>query len=433
MNILETFYIRFLSNAKEVQKDTETAGKSTDNLEKKINATGDASKKTAEPIRQMSKNINEAADSTDSLSKAFGDLLVTGIGAFSAFQAFGGLKAGIGDSISYNAQLDKTRILTGESASDLAALDDAFTVLTGNKGEFINWFTQNATQLNAMGISAENVASSLKGISNTIRALPIDQARTFFQQFAAQTGAPSSFFQVLLEGGDKLDESIGKMHELNSVTNEGAKAANELTKAWNELEISNRGYFNFLSNTIDPIATKVVKFLTGFVEGIKAVEGLAVIFGKIGVGNLFNDSGSTPAPAASKSSKVINAHQWGNSFAIDGPAPPDGLLDDDVSRKTIERALGKNPTDSSLSNDPEAQKKVLDLIENAHTHINESNSAIGGGGGVNSVSNNRSVQVGDIHVHTQASSPDGIGDAVVSKLQQEYRTTISNSDDSIAR
>lgn len=438
MRIIDEFFIKYSSNAKDVQKDNENAGKAVDGLEKKVKQSGDTVNRARDPFTGFKKDVDATKSSISGLSGALGDLLITGLGAFATFKSFQGITDAVGSQIDYNAQLERTHQLTGVSAADLGSLDSAFSNITQNKGEVLNWFSDSAQKLQALGLNADNIIPSLKNFADELHKLPVEQARTLFAQFSQITGLPADTFQVLYQGGAALQSLIDKSKEMNATTEQGAKDAQALEVAWANVKTTLGGVATSIGNHASGPLAKFLDFvntavLPDWLSATKRDGGAALLPGYETLRQLRDLKNSISGSAAAPATSTVGGIQ------ISGNAPPDGvssLLSNPAAAATINRAIGKGGVSSDLDSDPSRRQSVLDMLANAQRHIGYADSSpINSISGVASVSGgDKVVQIGSIVIQTpQGSSPADVAAIVTDKLNQHFRTTIGNNDDSIAK
>src|ERR1700684_2638241 len=98
MTVLDTFYLLFKTNADDIRKGTEQAGKSADQLEKKLKGT-----------------INQ----TDLRGKNFVKVVEGATEAAAAIFSFGAIKSGIVDQARFNSGLQVQAKLYGLNANEI--------------------------------------------------------------------------------------------------------------------------------------------------------------------------------------------------------------------------------------------------------------------------------------------------------------------------
>jgi len=239
MTILDTFYLLFKSNAADVKKDMDTAEKSTN---------------------QFQKRINDADQATGNLAAT---LLKVGVSAVTAFASFEAIKDGAQSAFELNLQLYKTSKLTGESAENINVLDKAFQQFGVQKGGFTSWLTSYTQflQETGRGDQVKNIIPNLKAFANELAHITDEGERHFrFQQFAKANGLPQDFYLGLSGGAEKLEEAIKKETEFNRVTQLSTEQALAFSAAWEKTTARIEGNFIEMEKTVVPILTRILNF-----------------------------------------------------------------------------------------------------------------------------------------------------------------------------
>lgn len=445
MSVLDTFFIRFISDAKDTTKDVAALDKQISELASKGDKRSEEETKQLKALRQLRAGTLQDLKDVDKVASdvngTFLSLATNALGAVVAFASFDALKNATAQAIGYNAELERQHILTGESAKDIDALDAAFSTSTGKKGEFLQWFNQYSTYLQSIGQDTTNVIPNLKAFATELQGLSDKQARLRFQQLSAVTGLPQDFFIQLRQGGDALDDLQKKMQTVNGITQDGTKNALEFDSAWEKFSKHMAGNLASFVNEIEPTLTKLVNLLDRISTwgGSKsyAQEHLVKTPGDWTYHWEDNPKGK-PADDAAKGDAKSPPDGSGGIY-IDAPAPNEEtqkLIDNPGVKSTLDRALKGD--DHSDANDPDMQKHMINMLAEAKKQIgaadssplNSSSSVISGGGG----SSSKNLQIGSIVIQVpQGSTPNDVAKAVTDSLNQHFRTTIGNADDSVAR
>lgn len=453
MSILDSFYILFKSNAKDVKKDMGEAQKATDDFQKKI---------------------NEADKAVGSIAT---NLLEIGVTAVAAFAGFNGIKDGIAHAYDLNLHLDKTRRLTGENAEEILAWDQAFQHFGSAKGEFTDWFVTYSQYLQSIGRDSKQVLPDLRNLSNTLKALPENQARRLFQQISKATGLPQSFYLSLIQGGDALDAIIAKQEKLIKENEESEKAARSFSQAWQDvgtaidsifskLTTKLMGYFAYIGRILSNLLTGNLKDAFNewrFPAGIPSSQGAPTPApartGALG-DRSFNPGNLQPggvesvfgSPQEGIAAELKNLERYGargwNTLASIASHWAPAKAGNNVAAyiKTLMKQTGYGANDSLNLNDPtvranvakainvaEGDTKYNDLLNTAKGALNIAdnsslNRTAAGGDG-----NAPSLSIGNITIQTLATDAKGIATAISDKLKQEYRLVMSNFDDGVNR
>ena len=295
MTILDTFTILFKSNAADVKKDMGEAEQATKNFQSKIDAT----------------------DKT--LGQLGTKLLQVGLEGVTAFASFEGLKSGITNAIQFNAELEKTSILTGQSSRELGIYDATFAQFGANSGEFISWFTQYSQYLQKLGLDSKNILPSLKALANELKSLPEQQARQRFQNVAEATGLPQNFYLVLRQGADAIESVYNAQSKLVGATEANTKAALEMQSAIKNLGTETQNFFTEASTAAGWFIRRIEETIKGF----RILLGLVETVGSIGnhfqiapslQKMLYEDFGIGSAPSAAPQSSGSKAENEKQSY-----------------------------------------------------------------------------------------------------------------------
>lgn len=446
MTILDRFYFLFKTDAKEAAKDVEDLDKKIAALAERGTKRSEAETKQLNELRKLrqaaTQDLRDIDKVASTASGSFMDLATTALGAFAAFATFEGIKDATKQQIGYAASLERTKILTGETGVALSSMDDAFAQTSHKQGEFIDWFTQAAAAVQARGGDVEKIIPKLKAIGTELQKLyEVDPkaAQQRFRQYQDAYSLPDSFFQNLIKGGDAIDALQQKMIAQHHITEQGNADANKFEQAWESVGTTVSGVFQRIGQHITQYGTYIAGFTDQLLQGnlVAAFKAWAnppqpppqpVWRPKI---SSFFDT-STPNDDAVNADGTVPA----GGIHIDAPNPnndANDLLSNPAAKSTIDRAIkSKGVPESELTDEQRDQLNAALTIGKKHINAADSASINGGTSGGGST-DNRSLSVGSIVVNTQATSPDGIGQAVSDKLHQEFRATIGNSDDSISR
>lgn len=434
MSVLDTFFIRFASDAKETTKDVSALDKQIAELASKGDKRSEAETKQLKELRQLRQNTIQDLKDVDKVANdtngTFLSLATNALSAVAAFASFDVLKNATAQSISYNAELERQHILTGEAARDIDSLDAAFATSTGKKGEFIQWFNQYSAYLQSIGQDTTNVIPNLKAFATELQGLSDKQARLRFQQLAAVTGLPQDFFIQLRQGGESLDELQKKMQGVSGITAEGTKNALEFDSAWEKFTKHLSGNLASFVNDIEPALTKIVNLLDRISSwgGQKSEAEQHLVKSPGDWTYHWEDNPKTGKPP-----------DGSGGIYIDAPAPGEDtgpLLNNPGVKSTIDRALKGD--DHSDASDPAMQQHLINSLAEAKKQINGAdssplNSSVAGGSSAFGSVSTKSLSIGSLVVQTQATDPKAVADVVKDTLNQQFRTTIGNADDSVAR
>lgn len=487
-NIIEEFFLLFKSDATDLKRGLNDAQQRLDEFAKKAGKAPDpvaeGFKKAQVEVKNYEKQVKDAEEANRKLSNAFSDLTVAGLQAIGLFAGFEGFKKGLEDAFDYNLALDKSAKLTGENAHQLAVWDSVFEKFTDNKGEFTDWFQQYASVVQRAGGDTKQIIPNLLEFAQSLRDLPLDQARQRFQQYKDVFHLPDDFFLPLREG--KIDlENIAKAQEpLITVSEKSTQAARDFEKAWQKSGDTIRGVFTDMLTPIEEVFTAILNFLNTpikipdwlipfipsyFLRPITAPIAPSTAFqtnaapqtsGNAPLGIRSNNPGNVqPGGVEARFGSLqegVNAEDRNlQNYAGKGVNTLSGIAARWPDRagaadwlKTVSTSSGYSPNQPLDMNDPQVRAKILNGInraENGAAYGNLISSAqdqiaaadqnplnAGGAAGNNSKTTN-TVQIQNLTVNTQATDATGIAGAINDKLNEQFRLTVGNYDDGVMR
>lgn len=467
MTILDTFLILFKSNSKEVQKETEEAGKSADNFQKKL---------------------SESDKTSASLATS---LLDVAVNAFAAFATFNTIKSGVIDAANFNAELEKQNRLYGLNAHEIATFDAAVVQAGGHQGEFISWITQYAQKLQEIGQGdkIKNIIPDLKKVSDIMQGMSSDDA----QAFGARLGIPPDVVLSLKEGSAALDDVLKKQSELIAVSERSGKAARQFKQDWESSASGIMGFFTDLLSLIQPVLHAIVELFKYLGQSESFNPLLLMRHLSEGKKPATSTSPSTPSdptvfevnpydagdgrlPRGIRNNNPGNLRSWRDKPTEGGFAKfetlQEGLmaeqkqlslygqrglntLESIASRWApssenntaayiagLSRSTGYKANEPLNMGDPEVLKKVAnainaqengarfgDLIAAAKTNIAAADQTPLNTATNNTTTNQRTLSIGALNIETQASDPQAVAEAVNKHLNQHYDSVIGNNDD----
>jgi len=403
MSLFDSFFITFKSNAKDVQKDIESAKKTTDQFQDKL---------------------NESDKSASKLAESFLNLTTAAIGAAASYFTFDALKDGILGAAKYNAELEKMNRLTGLSAEELAKWDAAVVHAGGSAGTFIQWITQYAAQLQEMGQGDKiaNITDDLMKLADVMQKMSTSDALAL----GAKLGIPPEVVLIMKDGSAALTELLRKQAELNTVSKESTQIAREFESSYSDAVNAVKGATTAMGDAVLPTMTKILKFFT---EIVKFLTVLPTYLGN-NMRELFDfilplkdgkkraGGGDAPAPPAAPGAP------------IDTPAgiliSPDGVEGGKEKAKPSLKKQGAAPggsmfaeTDANMLSKAKSDIAQADAspLNSASTHITD----------------NRTVNVGNVTIQTQATDSDEIARSFSDQLKDMLRGAMVNHDDGVEK
>lgn len=261
-SLLEVFGILFESDADEVKKGADTAGKSVDDLEDKITDT-DAT--------------------TEKLGESFLDLTNSAKTAIASVLGAGALALGVINAAKQTDELGKFSQVLGLNIEDVNAWNEAIIRSGGSAQGFQGSVRSLTNQLTdfaltgggeaaevfaRLGISAFDSAGQVRSAFNVLPEI----ADAFENLSAAEAvgfgqklGLDQATILLLQQGRREVDELIRRQKELGTITKEDADIAAEFNNAWADTrQVFNR-LFVTIGNVVLPIFTRVFDAVNEFV------------------------------------------------------------------------------------------------------------------------------------------------------------------------
>lgn len=254
MSLIDVFGILFQSNAKEVKKDTQEAGKAVDELENRISDSNKA---------------------TNQLGDSFKKMITAGVSALGTFATFNALKNSVLQTAATNAELERQSRLTGESAANLAAWDAAVEQAGGKAGEFTTWLAATNDQFVKMGMGNRTgaILQNLKQLSASWREAGLSMADMLAQ--GNKAGISDNIVLLMAQGPEKIQELIDKSKELQGINEDNQKASRDFVNELNKIGKTGEGSLTAL---IEP-AQLVLKVFRSLVDVLaSAANGFMMIY-----------------------------------------------------------------------------------------------------------------------------------------------------------
>lgn len=453
MNIIDSFYFLFKTNAKDAQKQVDDLDKSSAGLEDQLKKTGDQSDKT---------------------NLSFSKLALAGVAALESFATLGKLKDTIIASIDYQASLEKTAKLTNVNARELSLWNDVVSRAGGNPGgkEYLNFITQLNQKYAALGVNdrIKRVNQDLIGISAKFQELERN-APGSSQALAEKLGIGPDLWLALKDGPEVLQANIEKMKELDNTTDETAKAGLELKGTWSDVVVAAHSLgnaFQPLARALAWIVEQIIKILAFDQSALNRVVG--------GVYNYLTGSAPSAATTASTAAPVpsgnaplgIRANNPGNlqpggrEAVFPTLQAGIGAEQDQIKKygrrgintiagiaanwpdkahaaswqSAVQRYTGYSANQPLDLNDPNVVARIAqginfaegDQAANAAFAAQSSISAADSAPQIpSSTTNSRSVTIGHVTVNTQATDARGIAQ----DLHGELSSTVQSYDDGV--
>ena len=443
MNILETFFILFKSNAAELKKGYEEVKKGTKDVEDNL------------------KNTDKTAQT---LGTSFFDLATAATAALGAYFTLGAIKDGILNAASFNAELEKQGKILGILPDDLSAFGGAVATVGGDAAGAVNWLNQLSHTYSQFGRGVKEVIPNLEKLADQYHYLNDQDFFALMRRFQI----PDEVILLMRKGGDEMRRIIEQQRELAPLSRENADAAREFETALGNLTRESRNMFQSWGTELLPV-------LTFAVHGLKEVSDfLGDIFGPMiretkdsttgmidaftDLGDAFEDFFDKTKIAGYSLTEIFKAIYQSIKPVVDlikegidfiNPWSKSGIYSDEEHEKAMERhrraverhrnhlalnapVTGNVDTSNGIYLDDSSAeyKAALDVARRAVGDADKSpfNSRGGVGGG-----RNTNVQIDTINIETQATNAEELSKALKDSLNRQLRSGVGNFDDGVDR
>lgn len=233
--VFDVFEIFFKSNAKQAGKEIKDVQEATTKAQDKI---------------------NDADKAAEQLSSS---LLKVGLQGLAAFASFEGIKNGIANAVNFNAELEKTAQLTGESAKQLAAYDNTFSQFGTGTGEFTDWFKGAATAVQLAHGNIQEIIPNIKSVSKELADMKAHgaSAADMYQRLIARTqqygGVTEGMKLGLLQDPTAFEKQLELQEDSLNVTKETTAEGLKLQGLWKQLGTDINTTFSLLQPLLLPI------------------------------------------------------------------------------------------------------------------------------------------------------------------------------------
>jgi hypothetical protein len=255
MSILETFYILFKSDSKDVKKGAEDARKSTDDL---------------------AKSLDKVNTGTDKVGGAFVTLGRSIAGAAAALLTVGAVIGNVKEAYKYTLGLDQSSRALDVNIETLDAWGRAVQKNGGTAKDFESSIQNLAKTLN---IRNQDAVKMLPLLADSFHGAGKDRSARFGQSL----GLSQATIMTLQQGRREVEAVINRQKELGTVTQRDAEIAGGFNDKWSDMAFAFRMMWVQIGSAILPILGKVVD---GFTEVAKSLQKHAnfIIGAFIGIG-----------------------------------------------------------------------------------------------------------------------------------------------------
>lgn len=284
-SVLETFLILFESNAEEVDKGSQQAKKSTDDLQRSIDTTTTASMKAADSFVKMASTAAGAITSILSVAAVTGAVLSAANNA----DALGEFSERLGLNIQdVNAWGDAVAVNGGTAESFRASVDTLIdglvTFATKGTSRVSPFFDElNIKMVDAKG-KARDVMEILPELADRFEKLSKQESAGLGRKLGLDQGT----IMLLQRGRREVEDQIRIQKELGTVTAENAEIAGKFNDQQDNTAKVFRSLFTVMGSTILPVFTRILSGLQGvgsflvkhsdFMVGLLIAIGAAITF-----------------------------------------------------------------------------------------------------------------------------------------------------------
>lgn len=284
-SVLETFLILFESNAEEVDKGSQQAKKSTDDLERSINTTATASMSAADSFVKMASTAAGAITSILSVAAVTGAVLAAANNA----DALGEFSERLGLNIQeVNAWGDAVAVNGGTAEGFRGSLDSLIdgmvTFATKGTSRVAPFFDElNIKMVDTKG-KARDVMEILPELADAFEGLSRQESAGLGRKLGLDQGT----IMLLQRGRREVGDQIRIQKELGTVTKENAEIAGKFNDQQDNTAKVFRSLFTVMGSTILPVFTRILSGLQGvgtflvkhsdFMVGLLIAIGAAITF-----------------------------------------------------------------------------------------------------------------------------------------------------------
>lgn len=256
MSLLESFYILFDSDSKDVKEGADKAKKSTDQLEKSLKTAETQSNKVGASLLNVAKQFSAAVLASASI---------------------GGILTGIKGAVDYAYQLGNASYYLGTSVEQLDAWGQAVEQSGGTAEGFIstlkgmtqalgevdrNGFRPAALEFARFGIHVTDAKGKLKSAIDILPGIAkvferMSTTRSFV--LGKKLGLDEGTITLLQRGRQAVDEFIKRQKELGVITKQDTEIAYKFKQQWQDTTHSFRSVFLLVASSVLPIITSITK------------------------------------------------------------------------------------------------------------------------------------------------------------------------------
>ncbi|OWK42200.1 phage tail tip lysozyme [Fimbriiglobus ruber] len=276
MTIIDTFYLKFVSDAKGAQADVAALDKQISALAAKGKSRNEAEVKELQSLRKQRaealRDIKDQTDATDKLGDSFVKMVESGAQAATSFLALGAIKAGVLNATQLNSSLEIQGKLIGQNVGALRAYDAAFEAAGGTAGSFLSIYQSAFAQQAAAGLATPAPKEFLAKIRDGLKQYPTQQAK---EQYFQRLGLPfDASAKSILESSDAEYAEFEQNGFKNAPLKEDeAKKARDFEKEMAAVQQSLLTAYTKIADDVLPALTGGLQGLVGLLNKISQVPG----------------------------------------------------------------------------------------------------------------------------------------------------------------
>jgi len=274
-SLLETFGILFESDADDVKKGADEAGKAVDDLESKIESTDVVAEK---------------------LGKSFLGLTTSAKNAIASVIGFAAISAGVLNATQQADQLGKFSKVLGLNAQEVGAWSEAVIRAGGSAQGFRSSIMSLTSQLtdflltgggpaievlSRLGVSAFDAQGKIKtafdllpNLADAFERLSAAEAFSFGQKL----GLDQSTILLLQQGRREVEDLVRRQKELGITTKEDTRLAAEFNDAWADFAQQSSATFRALGTVVLPVLSQVFTLVDDFSDLLVENKDLVIGF-----------------------------------------------------------------------------------------------------------------------------------------------------------
>lgn len=241
MSILETFYILFKSDSKDVKKGADEAKKSTEDLSASLSKVNSGANRVGESFVGMGRSI---------------------AGAAAALLTVGAVVSNMKEAYKYTLGLEQTSQALNVNIETLDAWGRAVQKNGGTAQGFQSSIQNLAKTLNVRNSDAIRM---LPMLADSFKNAGPDRSMRFGQHI----GLDQATIMLLQQGRREVEAVINRQKELGTVTQHDAEIARNFNSSWSDMTFSFRMMWVQVGSTVLPILGKVID---GFTEVAKSLQ-----------------------------------------------------------------------------------------------------------------------------------------------------------------